>query len=359
MLERGSVLRGGDRLRTDDGRVVRVVAADEALMEARCDDPDQLARCAFHLGNRHTPVEVRAGALRFAADDVLAGMLRGLGARVARDHRAVRARSRRVRRRPPPSFRRREAHRHHPRHDRAHADEGMMRDALALVRLLQLASPALPIGAYSYSQGLEWCVEAGTIRDAGAAQAWIGELLREVQARGEAPVLWRLCATAARGDWRGLRTLARVVPRVARELGAAGRDAADGRLARAAAGRSRRARRSRARGAGAHCACHIACRVRAGRACDAGSGAGRVDRVSVVVAREPGARGHEDDSAGPGGGTEDAARAGRCDPGGGCRCAADRRRRCRELRAGSRLASARHETQYSRLFRSWMHPPPD
>ncbi len=82
MLERGTVLRGGDRLLTDDGRVVRVVAADEALMEARCSDAEQLARCAFHLGNRHMPVEVRAGALRFAADEVLAGMLRGLGADV-------------------------------------------------------------------------------------------------------------------------------------------------------------------------------------------------------------------------------------------------------------------------------------
>ncbi|MEO8753743.1 MAG: urease accessory protein UreE [Casimicrobiaceae bacterium] len=82
MLERGTVLRGGDCLLTDDGRVVRVVAADEALMEGRCDDTDQLARCAFHLGNRHTPVEVRAGALRFAADEVLADMLRGLGAHV-------------------------------------------------------------------------------------------------------------------------------------------------------------------------------------------------------------------------------------------------------------------------------------
>lgn len=82
MLDRGSVLRGGDLLRGDDGRVVRVVAADEALMEARCGDAESLARCAFHLGNRHTPVEVRAAALRFAADDVLAGMLRGLGADV-------------------------------------------------------------------------------------------------------------------------------------------------------------------------------------------------------------------------------------------------------------------------------------
>jgi len=76
-----------------------------------------------------------------------------------------------------------------------------MRDPLALVRLLQLASPALPIGAYSYSQGLEWCVEAGTIRDAASARAWIGDLLAQVQAAGEAPVLWRLCTSAARGDW--------------------------------------------------------------------------------------------------------------------------------------------------------------
>lgn len=81
-LDRGTVLRGGDRLRADDGRIVRVVAADEALMEARCADATTLARCAFHLGNRHAPVEVRDGALRFAADEVLANMLRGLGAEV-------------------------------------------------------------------------------------------------------------------------------------------------------------------------------------------------------------------------------------------------------------------------------------
>jgi urease accessory protein len=81
-LERGTILRDGDCLQADDGRVVRVRAADENLVEVRCADPDSLARAAYHLGNRHTPVEVGAGWLRLAADDVLAGMLRGLGATV-------------------------------------------------------------------------------------------------------------------------------------------------------------------------------------------------------------------------------------------------------------------------------------
>ncbi len=81
-LPRGTVLRGGEFLRANDGRVVRVVAADESLLEVRAPDADALARAAYHLGNRHTPVQVGAGWLRIAADDVLAGMLRGLGATV-------------------------------------------------------------------------------------------------------------------------------------------------------------------------------------------------------------------------------------------------------------------------------------
>ena len=83
-LERGTVLRGGDCLEADDGRVVRVVAADEELIEVRCADPTALARAAYHLGNRHTPAQIGDGWLRIAADDVLAGMLRGLGATVVR-----------------------------------------------------------------------------------------------------------------------------------------------------------------------------------------------------------------------------------------------------------------------------------
>ena len=81
-LERGTVLRDGQRLHADDGRVILVVAADEDLLEVRCADADALARAAYHLGNRHTPAQIGIGWLRIATDDVLAGMLRGLGATV-------------------------------------------------------------------------------------------------------------------------------------------------------------------------------------------------------------------------------------------------------------------------------------
>ena len=83
-LEHGSILRGGDCLRANDGRIVLVVAADEELMEAKCATPFELVRAAYHLGNRHVPVQIGEGWLRFQADDVLAQMLRGLNATVSR-----------------------------------------------------------------------------------------------------------------------------------------------------------------------------------------------------------------------------------------------------------------------------------
>lgn len=64
--------------------------------------------------------------------------------------------------------------------------------SLALTRLLQLASPALPVGAYTYSQGLEWAVEAGTVRDEQTALSWIGDQLEWNLGRYEAPLLLRL-----------------------------------------------------------------------------------------------------------------------------------------------------------------------
>jgi len=62
----------------------------------------------------------------------------------------------------------------------------------ALLHLLQLASPSLPIGAYSYSQGLEAAIENGNVKNEVTARTWIITYLHEVVARFEAPVLWRL-----------------------------------------------------------------------------------------------------------------------------------------------------------------------
>lgn len=69
-----------------------------------------------------------------------------------------------------------------------------------LARLLQLASPALPVGAYSYSQGLEAAIEAGLVHDAVSAQAWISDVLELSVARMEAPVLLRLIQAWAQAD---------------------------------------------------------------------------------------------------------------------------------------------------------------
>lgn len=84
-LERGAVLRGGDYLKGNDGRVIRVVAAPETVLKVICSTPLELTRAAYHLGNRHVPVEVGDGWLRLGADHVLANMLCGLGAEVTEE----------------------------------------------------------------------------------------------------------------------------------------------------------------------------------------------------------------------------------------------------------------------------------
>ena len=65
---------------------------------------------------------------------------------------------------------------------------------LQLARLLQNASPALPVGAYSNSQGLEWAVESGVIRDEATAGRWIADLMQHGIGRFEAPLLAALMA---------------------------------------------------------------------------------------------------------------------------------------------------------------------
>ncbi|HEY3809402.1 MAG TPA: urease accessory protein UreE [Steroidobacteraceae bacterium] len=80
LLARGQILRGGDLLLADDGRVVEVAAAPEWVSTVRASDARLLARAAYHLGNRHVALQVGEGWLRYSHDHVLDDMVRGLGA---------------------------------------------------------------------------------------------------------------------------------------------------------------------------------------------------------------------------------------------------------------------------------------
>ena len=79
-LERGDHLHGGDRLAAEGNTaVVEILAAPEKLIEAVADSPLLFARAAYHLGNRHVPVQLGKCGLLIQADHVLAEMLLGLG----------------------------------------------------------------------------------------------------------------------------------------------------------------------------------------------------------------------------------------------------------------------------------------
>jgi urease accessory protein len=82
IVERGRILRDGERVKIGDGREVEIVSAEESLLEAVSSDPLVVARAAYHLGNRHVAVQLMPDRLRFLADHVLAEMVAGLGLKV-------------------------------------------------------------------------------------------------------------------------------------------------------------------------------------------------------------------------------------------------------------------------------------
>ncbi|MEJ0093631.1 MAG: urease accessory protein UreE [Methylocella sp.] len=83
VLERGRILRSGDLLRASNGSIVEVRAAAEAVSTVRSRDILSLMRGAYHLGNRHVPLQVGDGFLRYQRDHVLDDMVRQLGLEVA------------------------------------------------------------------------------------------------------------------------------------------------------------------------------------------------------------------------------------------------------------------------------------
>ncbi|MEL0552399.1 MULTISPECIES: urease accessory protein UreE [Enterobacteriaceae] len=84
LLPRGLLLRGGDVLSNEEGsEFIEVIAANEGVSVVRCDDPFMLAKACYHLGNRHVPLQIMPGELRFHHDHVLDDMLRQFGLAVS------------------------------------------------------------------------------------------------------------------------------------------------------------------------------------------------------------------------------------------------------------------------------------
>jgi urease accessory protein len=78
-LPRGTVLRGGDQLRSADGTLLDIVAAHEPVSTVWSRDLRRLAQVAYHLGNRHVALEIGTGWVRYLADHVLDAMVEQLG----------------------------------------------------------------------------------------------------------------------------------------------------------------------------------------------------------------------------------------------------------------------------------------
>ncbi|MBB5752424.1 urease accessory protein UreF [Prosthecomicrobium pneumaticum] len=103
-------------------------------------------------------------------------------------------------------------------------------DPAALHRLLAWLSPSFPVGAYTYSHGLEWAIEDGTVATAAYLRAWIGALLAHGAGRSDAILFRHAHAAAARGDGAGLAAIA--------ELAEAFQPSAERRLEANAQGRA-------------------------------------------------------------------------------------------------------------------------
>ena len=118
-LKVGTLLSHGDKLLLSDGRVIEVHAAEEALYEVRAESAPALARIAYHLGNRHVPLQVNDDHLLMLPDHVLKAMVEGLGGDVALVTRAFQ----------PESGAYGHSHVHHSHDDQGHG--GRIHDGLA------------------------------------------------------------------------------------------------------------------------------------------------------------------------------------------------------------------------------------
>ena len=239
-LEKAVAMTEGGGLALGDGGWLAVRAAPEPLLEIKARDDEHRARIAWHLGNRHLPVQICGDVLRIRDDHVIADMVRKLGGDVSaredafdpeggaygagqvqsHDHGHTHAHE----------------HSHAPEHSHAHEhshtedpSQAAGPSADSLYKLLTWASPAYPVGAYSYSHGLEYAVEIGIVSDLASLVAWLDAILGHGGAWVDAIMLARAWTAAHQGDEERVADIAvfaaafRATAETALETGAQGR----------------------------------------------------------------------------------------------------------------------------------------
>ncbi|GIS24630.1 MAG: hypothetical protein CM15mP125_3170 [Gammaproteobacteria bacterium] len=151
------MLLDGDCLRSEDGRTVIIRAAPEPLVEATTDNSLIFAKTCYHLGNRHTPIEITELIVRFQPDHVLANMCSDWGLTVKNVERPF-----------------------YPEVELMGNTPSIVMDTdRAILGALHLFSPSLPIGAFAFSQGLEAAIESGHVAGAVALETWCDNVLRD------------------------------------------------------------------------------------------------------------------------------------------------------------------------------------
>jgi len=172
-LSQPAMLRDGDGLVLDNGAFVGVNGMAEPLLEIRAVTPLDFLRLAWHLGNRHADVAVVGESLRIRRDHVLEDMVAKLGAIVTPIESSFDPESGGHVNEPEPRERPGNAVKTEISADVAGPS------IAALYRLQAWLSPSFPVGAFSYSGGLEWAVEVGDVTDADTLRRWIGVVIAE------------------------------------------------------------------------------------------------------------------------------------------------------------------------------------
>ncbi len=194
-LEKAVAMTNGGGLALEGGGWLAVRSAAEPLLEIRARDDAHRTRIAWHLGNRHLPVQICGDALRIRDDHVIADMVRKLDGDVTALDAAFDPEGGAY------GVGQVQGHSHGNGNGKGHDHSAAAAPTTdVLYKLLTWVSPSYPIGAYTYSHGLEYAVETGRVSDLTSLFSWLEALIGNGGAWIDAVMLARAWVATNRSD---------------------------------------------------------------------------------------------------------------------------------------------------------------